>query len=347
MRVSVVIPTYSGERFIREALDSVLAQTLLPCEMVVVDDCSRDHTCDVVESAAAASPVPIRLIKLPKNSGGPGRPINVGVAEVQSDLVAVLDQDDVYEPHALGRACEALAAEPKCGVAFHWFGVLTRPQPGPRIDDALRQRLLASGADRGTHRVIPGSAMLAELVQHNNFLGGYPGFVFRRSMWEEKGGVDESLRIAGDTEFLGWLFQQGPVALVPEIGYRRRVHDSNACGNVPLMFGESIRVIARLLQTSPDLREASAVRASAIAWIREAAYWFRQGQAYEAAALAQRVLAELGADTRLTSTAAMVKLQLHRALTKLTGRKPTHYIYTNRPHANGAPLQQSLAAAGK
>src|SRR6266545_2753154 len=71
--VTVVVPTYNGRAYLPEAIQSVWAQTRLPDELIVVDDASSDRTADVAEELLQASPVPARVIRLPRNSGGPAR----------------------------------------------------------------------------------------------------------------------------------------------------------------------------------------------------------------------------------------------------------------------------------
>ncbi len=99
--VSVVIPAYNSSRFIRETLESVFAQTRLPIEIIVVDDASTDDTPAIVEAMAAESPVPLRLIRLPKNTGGPAIPMNVGIEAAKGDVIALLDHDDLMLPHKI------------------------------------------------------------------------------------------------------------------------------------------------------------------------------------------------------------------------------------------------------
>src|SRR5262245_23883515 len=101
LSISVVIPTYDGEAFVGAALASAQSQTRLPMEIIVVDDASTDRTVHLVEEMAGRTTLPVRLIRLPQNSGGPAHPMNVGIAEARGDLIAVLDQDDVFLPNRL------------------------------------------------------------------------------------------------------------------------------------------------------------------------------------------------------------------------------------------------------
>jgi glycosyltransferase involved in cell wall biosynthesis len=95
--ITAVIPLYNGEAFIEEALRSVLSQELLPDELIVVDDGSTDSGPAIV--AEMAKQYPIRLLR--KENGGQSSARNLGVAHAHGDLIAFLDQDDVWYPNHL------------------------------------------------------------------------------------------------------------------------------------------------------------------------------------------------------------------------------------------------------
>ncbi len=102
--VSVVIPMYNSAKFIPQTLESLLYQTFTNFEVVVVDDCSTDNSVEVVESFAekfAAGGVKLNLIKLPKNTGMPGLPRNVGIQFAHGKYIAFLDSDDLFTKTAL------------------------------------------------------------------------------------------------------------------------------------------------------------------------------------------------------------------------------------------------------
>ena len=94
--VAAIIPLYNGAAFIRESLESVLAQTEPADEIIVVDDGSTDDGAEIVKEMATRHP--IRLVS--KTNGGIGSARNRGIAECKSTHIALLDQDDVwYEDH--------------------------------------------------------------------------------------------------------------------------------------------------------------------------------------------------------------------------------------------------------
>ena len=97
-RIAAVIPLYNGSIYIREALASVLAQVRQADEIIVVDDGSTDDGASIVASIAATNP---KVTLLTKKNGGQGSARNFGVQHSTSNLIAFLDQDDIWYPHHL------------------------------------------------------------------------------------------------------------------------------------------------------------------------------------------------------------------------------------------------------
>src|SRR5262249_194739 len=92
VRVAAIIPLFDGAKYIRSALKSALTQTRPPDEIIVVDDGSTDDGPQIGERLAVGQP--IRLLH--KSNGGQGSARNVGVANCNADLIALLDQDDIW-----------------------------------------------------------------------------------------------------------------------------------------------------------------------------------------------------------------------------------------------------------
>ena len=97
--IAAVIPLYNGAAFIEQALRSVLEQTRPAAEIIVVDDGSTDDGAAIVERIARDHP--IRLLR--KQNGGQSSARNFGIAHANGDLIALLDQDDVWYPNHLER----------------------------------------------------------------------------------------------------------------------------------------------------------------------------------------------------------------------------------------------------
>lgn len=326
--VSVVIPTYNGERFLREALESVFAQTLPPCEIVVVDDCSLDSSYELAQSIASQAPISMRVLRLPKNSGGPARPINVGIGEARGELISVLDQDDVFAPDHLATKAHVLASRPDVSLAVSWCGLYGDESGDPMQSERLREAILRGALEGDGFRLASGLRVLSLNVRWGMQFVGYPAFVFRRRDWQRKGGVDESLRIASDFELLGWLLLQGECAVVPRIGYFRRVHDSNVCLRRADMYLEVAIVRVALLKQSPKLRRVASLMAKVRREILQTARGFEQGAFYAHAAKAYALARRLGRRQAKTII-SLAKLQWIRLHDWISGRAPVHSRYTS------------------
>ena len=98
--VTVVIPMFNSAGTIKRALDSVLAQTVLPSHIIVVDNASTDSTAQIVEKMAADSLCDVQLVRQPRNTG-PGAARNAGWSLVRTQFVAFLDSDDSWHPKKL------------------------------------------------------------------------------------------------------------------------------------------------------------------------------------------------------------------------------------------------------
>ena len=99
--VSVIIPVYNSAKFIPQTLESLLYQTMQDFEVVAVDDCSTDNSVEVVESFAEKFSGRLHVIKLPKNTGTPGLPRNVGIQFARGKYIIFLDSDDLLTKTAL------------------------------------------------------------------------------------------------------------------------------------------------------------------------------------------------------------------------------------------------------
>ena len=249
-RISVVIPTYNGSAFIEEALQSVFAQTRPAHEIIVVDDHSSDGTAEIVDAIARTAPVPLRVIGMKRNSGGPAHPINVGVRESTGAFIAVCDQDDVLLPRKLEAQGRVLDSNPDISLVFSLAGHIGEPERVcfPSFLDRIRvHRLLDSGFRRLDVR-----ASFALFLRFGNIAVGYPGYLFRRAHWERKGGVDEGLKIGSDYELASWLCLQGDVAFIDEVHYLRRVHENNlSLNDVYSAPMDGLRIKARHLAREP------------------------------------------------------------------------------------------------
>ena len=117
-KVSVVIATYNGSKYIRQQVQSILTQTYLPFEVIVCDDASTDNTLAIVESMFKELPIVLRIIDGSKQVGHVQN-FNKGLMVASGDYVALCDQDDVWVPEKIEKAILFFQDVPNCAVYMH------------------------------------------------------------------------------------------------------------------------------------------------------------------------------------------------------------------------------------
>lgn len=178
--VSVVLAVYNGEPWLGEALSSILGQSLVDLELIVVDDGSTDGTAQRL--AAITDP---RLSVLRQSRGGQTAALNRGLQAARAPLIARIDADDVALPERLARQAAFLAAHPEVGL----LGTAAR-EIAP--SGAVVQTLTPPHDDRAIRRA---------LLRANPFI--HSSVMFRRALVDTVGRYDESFAVAQDYDL--WL----------------------------------------------------------------------------------------------------------------------------------------------
>ena len=205
LRVSVVIPLYNCERHIGEAIESVLAQTFKDYEVIVVDDGSTDDSASVVHKFGDQ----VRYVRQP--NAGVSVATNHGIALSKGELIAFLDNDDVWLPEKLARQVAFLDEHPECGLVNCDLQYIS--ETGDRLD-----------------RYLPGMNKRDPYVRL--FQKGYvfmsSGVMMRRRVYEEIGGLDEEFVAAGlqEVEWLARIVERTEIGYVREVLSLYRDHGS-------------------------------------------------------------------------------------------------------------------------
>ena len=118
-KVSCIIIVYNGEEFLREAIESVLAQSFADWELLIVDDGSTNSSCEIAQRFAQASPATIcSLCHTDGRNHGMSATRNLGLSHASGDYVAFLDADDVWLPNKLAAQVAILDAQPSVGATY-------------------------------------------------------------------------------------------------------------------------------------------------------------------------------------------------------------------------------------
>jgi glycosyltransferase involved in cell wall biosynthesis len=223
--VSVIIPVYNYDRYLGEAIESVLDQTYKNVEVIVVDDGSTDRSGEVAKSYADRN---VRYQYQAHSGIGPAR--NQGVEMAEGDFIAFLDADDRWPEEKLERQLRAFENDPALEMVY---GQALQLHNGPAWEAGVNDKnLTVTGLMAG---IIPGTL----LVKRDAFarVGKFPG----------------GLKVG---EFIDWYSRAVELGIrslvLPELFLWRRIHDSNT----GIRERQSVTDYARVLKAKLDRKRA-------------------------------------------------------------------------------------------
>lgn len=184
--VAVIVPTYNRAHLVGQTIDSLLQQTRLPDEIIVVDDGSTDETADVV----AAFGHQIRYIK--KENSGKAAALNRAMMEIGADYVWTIDDDDVALPNALQMHLEALANRADADFSYSAHYEFTGDRP-PDLKSLFSQAPMAIA------NASPEDLFVRAMLWFPFYL---QGMLVPRRCYEQVGPFDESLTFTEDYEMI-------------------------------------------------------------------------------------------------------------------------------------------------
>jgi glycosyltransferase involved in cell wall biosynthesis len=197
--ISCIIPVFNGERYLREAIESIFAQTVRPLEVIVVDDGSTDG------SAAVATSYGEQVIYRRQANAGPAAARNLGLRVACGEFVALLDADDLWHPEKLARQLACFAARPELDLCILYVQNFWTPELQAKVPWFAAHPLAKPYPGYG------GSALLA-----------------RKSLFDTIGGFNPDLH-HGD--FKDWFLRAAEYGAVmevlPDILVHRRLHETN------------------------------------------------------------------------------------------------------------------------
>ncbi len=222
----MLVPTFNRAEYLAECLDSLLAQTLPPVQLIVVNDGSTDRTPETI------GPYRDRILYLETAQVGKPSAINSGLDAVTGDYLWIFDDDDVALPDALERFVAPLEADDRPGFSYSTF-FFTATSPGShRIGAVLSELEIPDLAARGP---------LVPLLE-NNFLGGAALFA-RMSCYRRVGRFDPALLRSQDYDMairIVRVFSGARVAGGATFHYRQH---EGARGNTRDRFSSGMRLL--------------------------------------------------------------------------------------------------------
>jgi len=247
-QVSVIIPNYNHAPYLKQRIDTVLAQTFQGFEVIILDDCSRDNSREIIKEYQ--NDPRVRLAFNESNSGCLFKQWNKGLKMAGGKYVWIAESDDYSAPDFLATMVARLEEDPKIGLVFcdsfrvcdgevsaaraRWYGEFAR---------FYEQDFKADGKEYVSTQML-----------FNNTIPNTSSVVFRRSVAVEAGPADESFLLSGDWLFWINLLSYSNLAYVatPFNYYRyhqqtaRHAHASNG-----VMIEEACRISLFVLKNFP------------------------------------------------------------------------------------------------
>lgn len=226
--VTIVIPSYNAGTYLREAVDSVLAQSYANVELIVLDDGSTDDTPAILSSYGE------RFHWESHTNRGQSATLNKGWAMANGEIISYLSADDALVPEAVEVAVALLNQQPEVVMAYGDY-------------------LLIDKQGRPLQKVSAPEFNYKKMVAEIEVQPG-PGVFFRKEVFDRIGGWDQTLRQIPDFEYWLRLGLCGDFVRIPKELALYRVHDDSQSFAIPTVekAEECVRVMAAYFQ-NPDL----------------------------------------------------------------------------------------------
>ncbi len=198
--ISIIMPCFNGEKYIESAINSILAQSYVPIELIIIDDGSTDNSKEVIQSFGDK----VQYYYQP--NGGPSKARNLGVKIAKGDYIGFLDADDLMNENMLAKCISIFGEYPETEIVWTKYQIVYEanvPRYGIRI-----------GEDNTIHTTYLGSAL------------------YRRKVFDKIGLLDEQLRFSEDTDWWKRAMEAKlNVQKIEFIGIIYRRHQNNLTNN--------------------------------------------------------------------------------------------------------------------
>jgi glycosyltransferase involved in cell wall biosynthesis len=228
--VSVVMPVYNGAKYLRQALDSALAQIYAPLEVIAVDDGSTDESAEILEAYRP------RVVTLRQANAGVSAARNAGIRAARGELIAFLDQDDWWLREKVSRQVALFSADDRLGLAHTAFEQFSTRQNAfvPTPYDTRHSPLLNGDC---YEQLLLGNAIFNSTV------------MIRASVLARSGVFNTAMTGNTCQDYDLWLrvARHYPLAYLPDRLTVLRLHGEQGTWNRRAMLGDELRLLERTL----------------------------------------------------------------------------------------------------
>jgi glycosyltransferase involved in cell wall biosynthesis len=229
--LTVLMPVYNAEKYLAEAIESILKQTFNDFEFLIIDDGSRDSSKSIIFNYAKNDP----RIKFVQNETNQGlvKTLNRGLSLVSTPLLARQDADDISKPERFEKQIRFMNENSNVALLGASFGVIGRENV-----------LLPTRYDQ-----------ILEILQYGNCFA-HGSVVLRTQLFKDLGGYSTDAGTEHIEDYDAWarLAHEYKVANLPDVLYSYRIHDETiSTKNQPQQFRNAVALSKRLIPKSPNL----------------------------------------------------------------------------------------------
>jgi len=210
-KLSIIMPTYNRAQFIKDAIDSVLSQDYKDFELIIINDGSTDNTREIVEKYQKSDP---RIIYLEQKNKGEYATMNRGFSLAKGRYITFVHSDDISAPDSLGSRVKCLDENPEIDIVH---GNLVK------IDMSGREiQRYKAGDEKDGKKILKGYC-IKNLWEGQKIPVNYLTLMMRREATEKIGKMDETIRYAGDLDWMMRAMLKCTFKKVPKVicFYRR------------------------------------------------------------------------------------------------------------------------------
>lgn len=197
-KISIVLPVYNGEKYLREAIESILGQTFQDWELLLVNDCSTDTSPEIMREYAAKDSR-VRYLENPVNRQLPNS-LNEGFRWAEGEYFTWTSDDNCYKKDAIALMAAFLDENPDCGLVYCDMECIS-----------------------GQEGRIKRTSLEPESLCYENCVGAC--FLYRREAAESTGAYDADMILVEDYDYWLRISRRYLVSHIPQVQYIYRIHD--------------------------------------------------------------------------------------------------------------------------
>lgn len=183
--ISVVMPVYNAEKYIAEAVDSILNQTYSDFEFIIIDDCSTDASYKILQSYVSKDNR-IRLFKNDVNKKLP-KTLNFGISQANGKYIARMDADDISLPERFAKQVEFMESHPEIGICGTWLVEFSKTEGKSVTPNITHEDIIVTMYFSNNCIAHPTVMMKANIFQKQNILynENHMGIAEDYALWNE------------------------------------------------------------------------------------------------------------------------------------------------------------------